>query len=93
MLVGGVIPPECLPQMLADRDDVIGLDQALPFIQSDVDGHVGGQVVFARDFGRRNVLLLDRFGDRAWYLFRPRQSATDTGPMFVPYRRASGIIP
>jgi hypothetical protein len=30
-------------------------------------------VVYARDFGARNALLRDRFGDRAWYVARVAQ--------------------
>jgi hypothetical protein len=31
-------------------------------------GRLGGKVVYARDFGARNSLLRDRFGDRDWYV-------------------------
>mgnify|MGYP006172523797 CR=1 FL=1 len=41
-------------------------------------------VVFARDLGPRNGLLRARFGDRAWYRYRPAGSATDTANAFLP---------
>jgi hypothetical protein len=31
-------------------------------------GQLGGKVVYARDFGARNAVLRDRFGDREWYV-------------------------
>jgi hypothetical protein len=85
-LVHGLIPPDCLPQLLADRDNTASLEKFIPFVHWGPDGRLGGPVVFARDFGHRNVLLLDRFGDRAWYIYRPRKDGDDTSPLFVPYR-------
>jgi hypothetical protein len=85
--VGGMIPQACLPQLDADRAGTTPLE---PFLQYDdwaADGRLGGRVVFARDFGLRNNLLLSRFGDRTWYRYRPRTGAGDTSPLFVPYFR------
>lgn len=48
------------------------------------DGRIGGNVVFARDLGARNERLRARFGDRAWYRYRPAQSLDDTTLAFVP---------
>ena len=40
---------------------------------TDADARLGGRVVYARDFGARNALLRERFGDRAWYRARVEQ--------------------
>jgi len=51
------------------------------------DGHVGGNVVYVRDLGQRNERLRDRFGDRAWFRYRPARGLSDTTNAFVPYVR------
>jgi hypothetical protein len=51
------------------------------------DGRVGGNVVYARDLGQRNEHLRDRFGDRAWFRYRPARGLADTTNTFVPYVR------
>jgi 4-amino-4-deoxy-L-arabinose transferase-like glycosyltransferase len=51
------------------------------------DGRVGGNVVYARDLGQRNERLRDRFGDRAWFRYRPARGLSDTTNTFVPYVR------
>lgn len=53
----------------------VTLSQLLPHEELDADGRLGGRVVYARDFGARNELLRDRFGDRRWYV--PRIVSTD----------------
>ena len=53
---------------LARRMDMARL---LPYIALDASGRLGGDVVFARDFGARNELLRNRFGDREWLIARP----------------------
>jgi hypothetical protein len=93
VLVRGLIPQDCLPQVLADRDGGVALDQFLPFEGWDRDGRLGGRVVFVRDFGIRNNLLLDRFGDRTWYRYRPRKTADDASPLFIPYRATRAVTP
>jgi hypothetical protein len=58
----------------------------------DANGRIGGDVVFARDFGARDELLRARFGDRAWYRYRPPTSLSDTALAFVPYSPATPAI-
>ena len=82
---GGRIPAACLPQLDADRAGTTPLEPFLQYEDWDSDGHLGGRVVFARDFGNRNSLLLPRFGDRTWYRYRPRKGPADSAPVFVPY--------
>jgi len=48
------------------------------------DGRVGGDVVFARDLVDRNELLRNRFGERAWFRYRPAASLDDTSAAFIP---------
>jgi hypothetical protein len=51
--------------------------------QIDRDGRIGGDVVFARDFGPRDTILAPRFGDRTWYRYVPAPTPGGT-PRFVP---------
>jgi len=83
--VGGRIPAVCLPQLEVDRAGTTPLEPFLQYEDWDSSGHLGGRVVFARDFGNRNSLLLPRFGDRTWYRYRPRKGPADSAPVFVPY--------
>ena len=48
----------------------VSIAEMLPYETFDSDGGLGGNIVYARDFGRRNELLRSRFGDRAWYEVR-----------------------
>lgn len=59
-----------------DHAKARGVDFArlLPYIALDSLGRLGGDVVYARDFGARNELLRDRFGDREWYRATPELS-------------------
>ena len=50
------------------------------------DGRIGGNVVFARDFGARNERLRERFGDRVWFNYRAPGALTDTALAFLPYQ-------
>ena len=86
MFVGGLIDEPCLPQLAADRQGVTPLDLFLPYQLLDTQGRLSGHVVFVRDYGVRNEMLLERFGDRTWYRYRPRRGPDDQTPMFVPYR-------
>lgn len=83
--VGGMVPAACLPQLEVDRAGTTPLEPFLQYEGWDSGGRLGGRVVFARDFGSRNNLLLSRFGDRTWYRYRPRTGPRDTAPIFVPY--------
>ena len=83
--VDGLIPAVCVPQLVADRGGTTPLEPFLPYEGWDSGGRLGGRVVFARDYGARNSLLLARFGDRTWYRYRPRVGPTDGAPVFVPY--------
>ncbi|HEX7980969.1 MAG TPA: hypothetical protein VF461_20345 [Gemmatimonadaceae bacterium] len=48
----------------------VDLPRFLPHNGTDAAGRLTGDVIYARDFGARNALLADRFGDRAWYIAR-----------------------
>jgi hypothetical protein len=50
------------------------------------DGRVGGNVVWVLDLGAHNEALRARFGDRAWYRFRPHLRRGDPNPTIAPYR-------
>ena len=64
----------------------VSMAEMLPYERFDVQGRLGGNIVYARDFGRRNELLRPRLGDRAWYVAR---TAWENGALRVqlePYR-------
>jgi hypothetical protein len=85
-LVPGSTPtPACLREV--ERDAIGSMPYALFLAQQhvDADGRIGGDVVFARDLGPRNELLRGRFGDRAWYRYRPAAGLSDSSIAFVPY--------
>jgi hypothetical protein len=85
-LVPGTRPtPVCLDEFL--RDSIGTMPYAMFLARQAVgpDGRVGGNVVYARDLGERNVLLRERFGDRTWYRYRPAGGLADTASPFVPY--------
>jgi hypothetical protein len=85
-LVRGSSPtPACLREV--EQDAFGSMPYALFLANQRIgpDGRIGGDVVFARDLGPRDELLRERFGDRAWYRYRPPASLTDTSIAFVPY--------
>ncbi len=68
-----------------------GMDLArlLPHIALDSLGRLGGDVIYARDFGARNALLADRFSDRAWYVARPEMRGDSIAILLEPYSRSA----
>jgi hypothetical protein len=85
-LVPGSVPtPACLREV--ERDAAGSMPYALFLADQRIDanGQVGGDIVFARDFGTRDELLRSRFGDRVWYRYRPPTSLSDSTIAFVPY--------
>lgn len=86
LVEGRLVTETCAQEFHADRFGSTAIDPFLPSNTFMQDGRLGGRVVFARDFGlRKNQALLDRFGDRTWYRYRPRTGPEDHGPVFVPY--------
>jgi hypothetical protein len=85
-LVNGRLHPACGDEWRSDQNGTMTFDPFLMYESFDADGRLGGNVVFARDFGPRNSRLLTRFGDRTWYRYRPRTGPNDAAPVFVPYR-------
>jgi hypothetical protein len=63
---GRALPPVCRQQLESARSGV-DFSRLLAVETVDSLGRLGGRVVYARDFGDRNELLRDRFGDRDWY--------------------------
>jgi hypothetical protein len=51
-------------------------------------GRLGGKVVYARDFGARNSLLRDRFGDREWYVAKVWRREGTLGVTLEPLARS-----
>ena len=87
-LVPGSAPTSvCLGEVERDAAGSMPYALFLAEQQIDSDGRIGGDVVYARDLGARNELLRSRFGDRAWYRYRPPSSLADTSLAFVPYSR------
>ena len=67
---GRPLPPVCDAELASAQSHGADFARFLPRDATDADGRLGGDVVFARDFGARNALLRDRFGTRAWYRAR-----------------------
>jgi 4-amino-4-deoxy-L-arabinose transferase-like glycosyltransferase len=63
---GRALPPGCRQELERARSGV-DFSRLLAVETLDSLGRLGGNVVYARDFGDRNELLRDRFGDRDWY--------------------------
>lgn len=88
-LVPGSSPtPVCLAEFSRDSIGTMPYAVFLAKQTFGADGRVGGPVVFVRDMGARNERLRSRFGDRAWYRYRPARSLDDTSRIFLPYTRA-----
>jgi hypothetical protein len=86
-LVPGTSPtPTCLAEFSRDSIGTMPFALFLARQHVDADGRVGGNIVFARDLGPRNERLRQRFGDRAWYRYRPARNLDDTSRVFVPYK-------
>ena len=64
---GRTLSPECREELASATSNGADYVRYLPRNATDGDGRLSGDVVFARDFGSRNALLRERFGDRAWY--------------------------
>ncbi|MDQ6633437.1 MAG: hypothetical protein M3Z10_01635, partial [Gemmatimonadota bacterium] len=71
---GRALPSACREELGSARSSV-DFSRLLAVDGLDSLGRLGGRVVYARDFGARNALLRDRFGDRDWY--RARLSRRD----------------
>jgi len=90
-LVPGTRPtPVCLEEFLRDTAGTISYPIFLARQHVGRDGHIAGDVVYARDLGARDTLLRARFGDRAWYVYRPVSALGDTSNAFVPFAARAG---
>lgn len=82
---GRTLTPVCMAEI---RADTVGVAPFAPFLELeglDREGALGGDVVFARDFGSRNELLRSRFPNRVWYRYRSPRFLNDTAAAFLPY--------
>ena len=64
----------------------VNLSELMPYQRLDEHAMLGGPVVFARDFGARNVKLRSRFPDRDWYVARLTRANGATLVTLEPYR-------
>ncbi len=62
------LTPDCLTEFNQTPRVVVSLAEMLRYADLDAHGALAGDVVYARDFGERNALLLPGFGSRAWYI-------------------------
>ncbi len=83
---GGLDTPRCQAEAALDDAQLMPYASFLRDQRVDRAGHLGGAVVFARDFGPRDTLLRAEFGARQWYRYRPGASANDAG-VFEPMPR------
>jgi hypothetical protein len=67
---GRPLPPACSRELASARSNGVDFARFLPRNELDRDGRLGGPGVYARDFGMRDTLLAQRFGDRTWYVAR-----------------------
>lgn len=76
--------PQCQTERALDTHFGVSLAILLPEQDFTPDGHVGGNIVWARDLGPKNRLLRERFGDRSWYRY---QVIGDHEGRFVPIEK------
>ena len=67
---GRAMSADCQAEISQTLSHGVMLAALLPSVDLDADGRLAGDVVYARDFGRRNELLRPEYGDRAWYVAR-----------------------
>jgi len=70
MVPGRRLSADCVAEANRMASHGVGLAAMLPYVDVDSTGRLGGDVLYARDFGARNALLQARYGDRAWYAAR-----------------------
>ena len=85
-VAGGLDTPRCREEAAQDFGSNMPYGLFLREQRIDRDGHLGGDVVFARDFGPRNTLLSAQYGTRRWYRYHPGRSIEDPG-VFEPLSR------
>jgi hypothetical protein len=83
------VPEQCRWEFDHALPKGMDLARLLPDIAIDSLGRLGGDVIYARDFGARNALLADRFSDRAWYVARPEMRGDTVAMLVEPYTRSA----
>lgn len=84
---GRPLSPSCAREWATARSGGVDFARFLPRNELDRDGRLGGPVVYARDFGSRDTLLAERFGDRTWYLAHIDASRGASRVVLEPVRR------
>ena len=74
---GGPDTKRCREEAAGDMASIMPHAVFLREQRIDATGHLGGPVIFARDFGPRDTLLRAEFGTRTWYRYRPKWSIDD----------------
>ena len=82
------LPEPCLEDVRRDAAGTAPYRQFLSANSIDAHGNVAGDVIYVLDLGARNNLLRQRFGDRTWYRFGARTTASADQPALVPYDAA-----
>ena len=67
---GRPLTPACEAERATAESNGAEYVRYLPRNGTDAEGRLAGDIVYARDFGQRNLLLKERFADRAWYRAR-----------------------
>jgi hypothetical protein len=67
---GRELTAACAAELATARSNGADYVRYLSRNDTDREGRLAGDVVYARDFGARNALLRERFGGRAWYRAR-----------------------
>jgi len=83
---GGPFTAQCREELVADT---AGTSLYPPFLirnQIGADGKLGGEIIYARDFGAHNLALRKEYAGRTWWRYMPRRFAGDSSAAFVRYR-------
>ena len=85
LVTGRAISSACAAELSQTNPGLLSLAEMLPFAEFGRDGRLGGGIVYARDFGRRNEVLRARFGDMPWYVARVFTERSGISVVLEPY--------
>ena len=76
--------PDCAAEIRSPSAYGLNIAELLPRMDVDEWGRLGGDIVYARDFGDRNAMLRARFPGRAFFLARPAYGPAGLSIDIVP---------
>ena len=84
---GRPLAPVCEPEVQQVIASGASLAEMLPYETYDSSGRLTGDIIYARDFGARNEVLRERFGDRQWFVARLSRAADSVKVVLEPYTK------